>query len=339
MLEVVSFSPEIQEVILPEVVLSDRGIARHRRVYRSVVHATFNTPLVELNRLIPKGGARVLAKLEYFNPMGSAKDRIGRAMVEQAELDGLLTPQTHIIEPTSGNTGIALAFIAASRGYKLTLTMPESMSLERRLLLRRLGANLVLTPAARGIQGAIEKAQELAERDPHAWRPQQFENPANPAVHEQTTGPEIWEDTRGRADILVAGVGTGGTLTGCARYFKARKSSFKAYAVEPTESPVLSGGRAAPHLIQGIGPGFVPKNLDLSLVDGIEAVSGEEAIHWARRAAAEEGLLVGISSGAALAAAVRVASRPENRGKLIVAVLASCGERYLSTPLFEDLRV
>ncbi|HNY27034.1 MAG TPA: cysteine synthase A [Candidatus Sumerlaeota bacterium] len=338
MLEAVSYSPEIQEIIFPEVVLSDRGIARHRRVYRNVVQATFNTPLVELNRLPPKGCARVLAKLEYFNPLGSSKDRIGRAMVEQAELDGLLTPQTHIIEPTSGNTGIALAFIAASRGYKLTLTMPESMSVERRLLLRRLGANLVLTPAGQGVRGAIEKAQELAERDANAWCPRQFENPANPAVHEQTTGPEIWEDTRGRADILVAGVGTGGTLTGCARYFKARKSSFRAYAVEPAESPVLGGGAPAAHLIQGIGPGFVPKNLDLSVVDGVEAVAGEEAIHWARRAALEEGLLVGISSGAALAAAVRVASRPENRGKLIVTVLASCGERYLSTPLFEDLK-
>jgi cysteine synthase A len=339
MLAAERYSANIQEIIFPdEEAPSDRGIARHRRIYRDVVQATFNTPLVELNRLIPKGHASVLAKLEYFNPMGSSKDRIGRAMVEQAEREGLLTPQTHIIEPTSGNTGIALAFIAASRGYKLTLTMPESMSVERRLLLRRLGAHLVLTPASRGIRGAIEKAQELAEQTPHVWRPQQFENPTNPAIHEQTTGPEIWEDTRGRADILVAGVGTGGTITGCARYFKARKSSFKAYAVEPAESPVLGGGQAAPHPIQGIGPGFVPKNLDLSVVDGVETVSGEEAIRWARRAALEEGLLVGISSGAALAVAARVAARPENRGKLIVTVLASFGERYLSTPLFQDLK-
>ena len=295
--------------------LAAQELLRHHRIYSDVVQTTFNTPLVKLRRIIPEGGATVLAKLEFFNPLASVKDRIGRALIEDAERRGILTPETRIIEPTSGNTGIALAFVAAAKGYKLTLTMPESFSLERRALLRRLGAELVLTPAAQGMRGAIEEAQRLAEKTPKAWIPQQFENPANPAIHEATTGPEIWNDTDGQADILVAGVGTGGTITGVSRYIKARKPDFKAYAVEPSESPVISGGKPGPHKIQGIGPGFVPKNLDLTLIDGVEQVSGEEAVAWARRAALEEGLLVGISSGAALAASARVAARPEKQGQ------------------------
>jgi cysteine synthase A len=313
------------------------GFAR-RQIYDSVIDTTFHTPLVRLRRLIPAGGATVLAKLEFFNPLASVKDRIGRAMIEQAEADGILTPETRIIEPTSGNTGIALAFVAAARGYRLTLTMPESMSLERRALLKRLGAELVLTPAAAGMRGAIEKAQELAATTANAWIPQQFENPANPAIHERTTGPEIWDDTRGAADILVAGVGTGGTITGTARYLKSRNAAFQAYAVEPAESPVISGGKTGPHKIQGIGAGFIPKNLDTALLAGVEPVKSDDAVAWARRAAAEEGLLIGISSGAALAASARLAARPENKGKTIVAILPSFGERYLSTVLFEDLR-
>jgi cysteine synthase A len=309
----------------------------HGKTYESIVETTYNTPLVEIKHLIPSGGATVLAKLEFFNPLASVKDRIGRAMIEDAEARGVLTPATHIIEPTSGNTGIALAFVAAARGYRLTLTMPESMSLERRALLRALGAELVLTPAAEGMRGAIAKATELAASIPGSWVPQQFDNPANPAIHERTTGPEIWEDTQGKADILISGVGTGGTITGVSRFIKSKKPAFRSIAVEPTESPVISGGKAGPHKIQGIGAGFVPKNLDLSLVDAIEQVSSEEAVQWARRAAKEEGLLVGISSGAALAVAARVAARPENKGKVIVAILPSFGERYLSTVLFQGL--
>jgi cysteine synthase len=278
-----------------------------------------------------------LVKLEFFNPCSSVKDRIGRAMIEAAEKSGKLTPQTHIIEPTSGNTGIALAFVAAAKGYKLTLTMPESMSLERRALLRGLGANLVLTPAKDGMKGAIAKADELAQSTPNSWVPQQFDNPANPDVHERTTGPEIWDDTDGRVDILVAGVGTGGTITGATRYIRPKKPDFRAIAVEPTDSPVISGGKAGPHKIQGIGAGFIPKNLDTSLLSGVETVTNDEAFAWARRLAREEGILAGISSGGNVAVALRLAAKSENRGKTIVTISPSFGERYLSTPLFDGL--
>ncbi len=309
----------------------------HGKSYPSIVDTTFNTPLVKLNRLIPPGHATVLAKLEFFNPLASVKDRIGRSLIETAEAAGILKPQTHIIEPTSGNTGIALAFVCAAKGYRLTLTMPESMSIERRALLKALGAELVLTPAPDGMRGAIAKATALASETPNAWIPQQFENPANPLIHERTTGPEIWDDTNGKADILISGVGTGGTITGVSRFIKTRKPSFMSIAVEPKESPVISGGKPGPHKIQGIGAGFIPKNLDLSLLNGVEQVASEEAVDWARRAAREEGLLVGLSSGAALAAASRVAAKPEYKDKLIVVIIPSFGERYLSTILFQGL--
>jgi cysteine synthase A len=313
------------------------------KTFPDIIATTYNTPLVRINRLVPAGGAEVYGKCEFFNPMASVKDRIGRAMIEAAEQAGTLNKDTHIVEPTSGNTGIALAFVCAARGYKLTLTMPESMSLERRALLRALGSELVLTPAGEGMKGAIAKAGELVAGTKNAWMPQQFENPANPAVHERTTGPEIWEDTAGKADILISGIGTGGTLTGIGRYLKGRKKSFACIAVEPTDSPVITQALAnqplkpGGHKIQGIGAGFIPKNLDLTLVDGVETVSNDEAVAWARRAAREEGLFVGLSSGAALCAAARVAARPENRGKTVVAILPSFGERYLSTILFADL--
>jgi cysteine synthase len=309
----------------------------HGKSYCDIVATTFNTPLVKLNRIVPPGAATVLVKVEFFNPCNSVKDRIGRAMIEAAEKSGQLTPDTHIIEPTSGNTGIALAFVAAARGYTLTLTMPESMSIERRALLRALGANLVLTPAKDGMKGSIAKAEELALTTPNAWIPQQFDNPANPDIHERTTGPEIWEDTGGKVDILVAGVGTGGTITGCTRYIRGKKPDFRAIAVEPTDSPVISGGKAGPHKIQGIGAGFIPKNLDPSLLSGVETVTNDEAFTWARRLAKEEGILAGISSGGNVAAAIRVAARPENRNKVVVTIIPSFGERYLSTPLFEGL--
>ena len=309
----------------------------HSQAYDNIADTTFNTPLVKLNRVIPADHAAVYVKCEFFNPLASVKDRIGKAMIESAEADGTISADTHIIEPTSGNTGIALAFVCAAKGYKLTLTMPESMSLERRALLRALGAELVLTPAAEGMKGAIGKAAELVATTQNAWMPQQFENPANPEIHEKTTGPEIWADTDGKVDILVAGVGTGGTITGVARHIKPKKSSFQAIAVEPEHSPVISGGQPGPHKIQGIGAGFVPKNLDTTLVDGVEKVTNDDAFNWARRVAKEEGILCGISSGANVCAAANVAAKPENKGKTIVTILPSFGERYLSTPLFEGL--
>lgn len=306
------------------------------RTYDNAAMCIGDTPMIRINRLIPEGHATVFAKCEFFQPLNSVKDRIGAAMIEAGERDGKVNANTHIIEPTSGNTGIALAFVCAAKGYKLTLTMPESMSVERRTLLKAMGAELVLTPASEGMRGAIAKANELASQ-PNAWIPQQFENPANPAIHEATTGPEIWEDSGHNIDAIVAGVGTGGTITGSSRYLKRMNPNFKAIAVEPDASPVISGGKPGPHKIQGIGAGFVPKNLDTSLVDEVIQVSNEEAFLWARRLAREEGIMAGISSGANICAAAKLAARPEMKGKRIVTIMCSLGERYLSTPLFEGL--
>ena len=307
------------------------------KLYKHAAEAIGDTPMIRINRLIPEGHADVLAKCEFFQPLNSVKDRIGASMIEAGERDGKVTPDTHIIEPTSGNTGIALAFVCAAKGYRLTLTMPESMSVERRALLRAMGAELVLTPAAGGMKGAIERAAELVETGENAWRPQQFDNPANPAIHEATPGPEIWEDSGHEIDAIVAGVGTGGTITGVCRYIKPKNPSFKGIAVEPVDSPVISGGQPGPHKIQGIGAGFIPKNLDTSLVDETITVSNEEAFQWSRRLAREEGIMGGISSGANMCAAAKVAARPEFAGKRIVVIIPSLGERYLSTPLFEGL--
>jgi cysteine synthase len=306
-------------------------------IAEDVTQLVGNTPLVRLRRVTDGAAADVVAKLEFFNPANSVKDRIGVAMLDAAEEAGLLKPDTIILEPTSGNTGIALAMVAAARGYKIVLTMPETMSIERRKLLLAYGAELVLTPGAEGMPGAIAKAEELAKTDQRYFVPQQFENPANPAIHRKTTAEEIWRDTDGKVDIFVAGVGTGGTITGVAQVLKERKPSVQIVAVEPAASPVLSGGKKGPHPIQGIGAGFVPPVYEEDLVDEIITVANEDAFDLARRLAREEGLLVGISSGAAVWAALQVARRPENAGKLIVVVLPSFGERYLSTALFADL--
>jgi cysteine synthase A len=307
------------------------------KVAGDITELTGNTPLVWLRRVTDGAGARVAAKLESFNPAGSVKDRIGVSMLDAAEEAGLIGPDTVIIEPTSGNTGIALAMVCAARGYKCVLTMPESMSVERRMLLRAYGAELILTPGPDGMPGAIARAEELAKADSRYFMPQQFQNPANPAIHRVTTAEEIWRDTDGQIDVFVAGVGTGGTITGVAEVIKARKPSVRMIAVEPAASPVLSGGEKGPHPIQGIGAGFVPQVLDSRLVDEIVTVGNSEALETARRLAREEGLLVGISSGAAAWVAMEVAKRPENAGKLIVVVLPDFGERYLSTALFSGL--
>lgn len=308
------------------------------RVFNSITETIGNTPLVRLNKVTEGASAEVLVKLESHNPLGSVKDRIGLAMIEAAERDGLLGPDSVIVEPTSGNTGIGLAFVCAAKGYSLILTMPDSMSIERRHLLNILGAKLVLTPAAKGIPGAIAEAEEIAKKTPNSFMPQQFKNPANPEIHRKTTAEEIWSDTDGSVDILVSGVGTGGTLTGVSEVIKERKADFKTVAVEPVGSPVLSGGTPGPHKIQGIGAGFVPEVLNAKLIDDVVQVKEEDAQKTARRLAKEEGLLVGISSGASIWAAIEVAKRAENTGKTIVVVVPSSGERYLSTWLFEEDR-
>src|SRR6201986_552373 len=320
------------------------------RIYNNIVETVGRTPLVKLNRVTAGIDATVLLKCEFFNPLSSVKDRIGAAMIEDAEKRGILKPGTIIIEPTSGNTGIALAFVAAAKGYKIILTMPETMSLERRTLLAMLGAKLVLTPGTEGMKGAIAKAEQLAKETPNSWIPQQFDNPANPEIHKKTTAEEIWEDTEGKVDILVAAVGTGGTITGCVEVIKARKASFQAVAVEPKDSPVISQTLAGqplkpvPHKIQGTGAGFLPKNLPLKdskgnpqIVECVQ-VSNDDAFAMARRLAKEEGILAGISSGANVVAAIEIAKRPENKGKIIVTVACSTGERYLSTPLAAEAR-
>jgi cysteine synthase A len=313
-------------------------------IHSDVISTVGRTPLIKLNRIAADLPATIALKAEFFNPLGSVKDRIGLAMIATAEREGILTPKTTIIEPTSGNTGIALAFVAAARGYRLILTMPETMSVERRTLLALLGAKLVLTPGAEGMKGAIKKAEELHRETPGSWIPQQFNNPANPEIHRQTTAEEIWADTDGRADALVSAVGTGGTISGVSEVLKSRKPGFQAIAVEPKDSPVITQTRngeplkPGPHKIQGTGAGFVPKNLNLQLVDDVITVSNEDAIATARRLSTEEGILAGISTGANVWAAIQVARRPEHQGKLIVTIGCSTGERYLSTALAEEAR-
>jgi cysteine synthase A len=307
-------------------------------IYKSLTDLIGKTPMLEFSNYQKKHGlqASVIGKLEYFNPAGSVKDRIAKAMIEDAEARGLLTPESVIIEPTSGNTGIGLASVAAARGYRIILTMPETMSVERRNLLKAYGAELVLTEGAKGMNGAIAKAEELAKEIPHSFVPGQFVNPANPEIHRKTTGPEIWEDTDGKVDILVAGVGTGGTLTGAGEFLKSQNPKIQVVAVEPDASPVLSGGKAGSHMIQGIGAGFVPKTLNTSVYDEVIRVPNQDAFATGKELSKTEGLLVGISSGATVWAATQLAKRPENQGKMIVAVLPDTGERYLSIPLFSD---
>jgi cysteine synthase A len=331
----------------PKLIKPHSGMSK---IYDNIVQTIGHTPLVRLNRVTDGIDATVLLKCEFFNPLGSVKDRIGMAMIEDAEKRGILKKETVIIEPTSGNTGIALAFVAAAKGYKLILTMPETMSHERRTLLALLGAQLVLTPGAQGMKGAIDKAKELAEQTPNAWIPQQFENPANPQIHRETTAEELWDDTDGAIDILVAGVGTGGTISGCCEVLRSKKPGFQAIAVEPSDSPVISqtlAGEAltpGPHKIQGTGAGFIPDNLHLQGSDGVDQiqecvrVSNDDAFAMARRLAKEEGLLVGISTGANVVAALEIARRPENKGKMVVTIACSTGERYLSTPLAAEAR-
>ena len=312
------------------------------RIFNDITETMGGTPLVRINRLIPRDHGIVLAKCEFFNPMASVKDRIGVAMIEAGEKAGKIDKDTVIVEPTSGNTGIALAFVCAAKGYRLILTMPESMSIERRRLLRALGAEVVLTPAAEGMRGSIQKAEQIVKEHKKAFMPQQFQNPANPEIHRRTTAEEIWQDTNGQVDILVSGVGTGGTITGVSEVIKPRKPGFKAIAVEPVTSPVITQTlqhqtvKPGRHKIQGIGAGFVPDNLHTNIVDEVIQITDEEAFEWARRLAKEEGIFGGSSSGGNIAAAAKVAARPENKGKLIVTIMCSFGERYLSTPLFDE---